>query len=184
MYKDLTLNLGFGNVKFVTLSQFIKLVAVRFWPENRSEIYYVQRHPQIPITSNTPDHYLTYGSSWRTIPCDLSKTPFSPKDILKDLPIEPAFKSNLLHMAENLICQSIVNMGNPTHLVRVSPRVWVAANPNDFEIHKSEYGMAFANHHPTRSVAWRVLYSQPNKCGLCLPDKPCNFERCPNNEKA
>lgn len=65
-------------------------------------------------------------------------------------------KSNLQEMIENVAVESAMEMGRADHLVRLSPRTWLLANPDDFTIISNGTDIVLACTHPRRNITVKV----------------------------
>lgn len=151
MSKSLTINTPSGRITPISFKDFIKLIPVeKFQWTSDTLIYY--RLPRDRI-------YLGSTSGLTKIAAPMLNHNFKPipEDILQHQKIIKVSKEPLIDMVYDITTESQYEMGSPTHVVRLSKRLWMASNPNNFKIYLAPKGWFFASIHPNKNIAWKVL---------------------------
>jgi hypothetical protein len=142
------------NVKFVTFKEFLDAVATVNIKFN------VQHYNcQIGTTSFEEDGRAEevdlYSRRAVTLirghVADVALASLMPQLTLKFL-----FKRDLVEMVEEAAINSVENYGLPTHVVRLAPRYWMIANPEDFKLLKNGNSVALVCYAPNKNFAGRI----------------------------
>lgn len=143
------INAPSGRIQIISAKKFIELIPQKEWwaGENKVE-YYVSK-----LNSYSDRSYFGHQSVIEY----LGDSPLTVTDLIKGLPIKETPKYDLIETIYDIITQSAFMMGNPTHIVRVGKRTWMAANPEDFIVFYNRNGVVLANLKPDKSVVWSVL---------------------------
>src|ERR1700677_936794 len=136
------INTPYCQTQIVTFNEFVKLIPRKEWYSYSDKAGYFRRSTR---TSWSDDPY-------QTVFAVLTKTVINVEDLIKDLPIEDRVKYGLVQMVYDITTESALEMGHPTHIVRLGRRFWLAANPDDFIIFFDHDGTALANLRPNKSV--------------------------------
>jgi len=145
-----SVNTPYCQTKIVTFKEFVKLIPRKEWYAYTDKAGYMRRKTVKSYDPNETD------PDYETVFAHLTKTPITISDLVKYLPIQSRPKYSLQQMVYDITTESAVEMGNPTHLVRLGRRFWLAANPDDFIVFFNSNGTAIANLRPSKSVAWLV----------------------------
>ena len=146
---SVTICTPYGPVKIVTFKEFVKLIPIKEWHADTDCAGYYRR-------KTVPGNSYETGSSYITAFKYISKTPITATELVDGLIIEDRLKYYLTEMVYDMATQSALEMGNPTHVVRLGRRFWMVANPEDFLIFFNHNGTAVANLRPSKSVVWLV----------------------------
>lgn len=141
-----------GQVEIVSYKEFIKLIKLKEWANDTQNIRYFQK----VFFNFFKDSLERFAYNPGVITLPLIHKSVTYKDLTKDLTIESVFKDDLRYMIEDITTESAKNMGDATHIIRMGPRLWMAANPKNFEIHYSNIGYNVANYYPNKSICWSV----------------------------
>jgi hypothetical protein len=142
------INSPYGTVKITTFKEFIKLIPRKEWYSYTDKVGFFRRNKDF----NVPKNPFLYEETYRYF----IKTPITVAELVCDVLIKNNPKRDLIEMVHDITKESALEMCDPTHLVRLGPRFWLAANPEDFSIFFNKYGHALANLKPNKSIAWRV----------------------------
>lgn len=144
----IVINTPFGSVSPISLKEFIKLIPTR---ENKWDTHHLQYYKRIGRSS-------FYESPLRRCTAVLLNysLPLTPYDFLQHIPTVEVFKESLLELVSDIVVECAKNMGSPTHLVRLEPRLWMACEPKNFEIHLTPKGYFFACYTPNKAQIWKV----------------------------
>lgn len=141
------INTPYGPIKTVTAKEFVKLIPKKEWYSYTDSVGYYRRGVK-PADS--------YFNHYETIFTYLTKSSITVAELVKDLSIEDRVKYDLMEMIYDITTESAIEMGNPTHIVRLGRRFWMAANPEDFIVFFNLNGTALANLRPNKSIVWLV----------------------------
>jgi hypothetical protein len=141
----------FGLLKIVSRKEFLSEIPVKEWFRNETSVN-VAFKTAPDIYGSTPDIL----PSWRTRTFFLDRDQVLSTDFYDHESIEEYPKYDMLEMIYDMTTKSAYEMGNPTHLVRLDKRVWMAANPEDFIIFANNMGQRLVNYRPKKSIYWKI----------------------------
>lgn len=152
-FHNVTVSGPFGSLKIVSKKDFLALIPTKEWFKDHISVE-IYRSP-------FPKHlFFDAELDFPTIPA-MIKTFFLEEKILSEdfydyESREENAKYNLIEMIYDMTIKSANEMGNPTYLVRLSRRVWMAANPQDFVIFTNNLGSRLVNYRPKKTVCWKI----------------------------
>ena len=141
------MNTPTGSVTPVSLKEFIKLIPTK---DNRWDTDTLRYDRRIASSFHEPNFRRI-----TTLLVDY-QVPLTVKDFLEHIPVVEVFKDSLMELVYDITTECAKNMGTPTHLVRLGPRLWMACEPKNFEVHLTPKGYFFACYTPNKTQIWKV----------------------------
>lgn len=156
----------FGKMKLVTLKEFLKEVPVNILDHQYTyHGFYARFRPRRGIgeSINSPTTLLEYKSVM--LPLLMGDIKIILKEhLIKQADHDVAFGGVPVSDLFWYICGKNAKAGgSPTHLVRVSRRVWLAANNKEFLIVKNSNGIGLVCQQPMRTCLTSVFTNHPRK---------------------
>lgn len=158
-----------GPLKVINLMRFINLVNITTVSGDHSKVMAVCEGKRYGQSSegelrfwqedhiNIPVHLIPMGYNYKNR-LDVLRYFLMEQSSMRDIP-----NTNLDEMIYDASQLHLYEYGNPTHLVRVAPRLWMVANPEDFVIFMNpdnhKIGMLVKDEKKTK--IYSVHYGQP-----------------------
>jgi hypothetical protein len=144
-----------GYLKPISFKKFLELVPIK--EATKSTYWFNQKVDSIYDLAQPDDSLVVQDHNYIRCVVHLSENFDSlKKDLFTHTTILRVFKYPIFEMAENGAVESLIRSGNPEYLVRVSPRAWLIANPNDFALVKHGDATALACYFKNRSLLYVV----------------------------
>lgn len=144
-----TFDTAAGVIKTVTLDEFIQAVPVR---DIRGDLYTF--NAQVGYNSNTEESI--YKRAALALVRGHKKEIFK-SNIVLQATLKHQYKRDLRETLEDAATNSLCNFGLPSHLVKLGRRMWLLANPEDFNIlTNNRGGIGMACYHRQRNVVYFV----------------------------
>jgi hypothetical protein len=141
-----------GRISIITLPKFLNLIRRKEWPSYEPSIGFYQRgmfRMNDVISGRT-------RSTMLPVRVLINPEPPILEGLLRGVDVLDRPVWDLEEMVHDIATYSQMEMGEPTHLVRLGRRLWMVTNPENFEIFYSSRGYALANYHPRKTVCWRI----------------------------
>lgn len=145
------------EMEFVNLDQFIDKINIvptdedRFVPYNTLIRYSNPFFKDDKFDNEETSHYQRRTTL-------LVKTREELKNqLISQLSVSNRFMGDLQNLVEEIAVDSAMNYGQPTYMVNVGPRMWLAANPDDFRIYSNNNKLAIACVAAGRNVINNIL---------------------------
>lgn len=136
-----------GPVEIISFKKFLRTIPIKVWPNSMPYLEVLQREKGF-----YPGAMTNYTKSLLYF----HEIPVQVLDLIDPRSIKKVAKLDMFEMADKIVTNSVREMGNPTHLVKLGPRLWMAANPSDFIIHHSKVGKAAHNVNPYKTICWSI----------------------------
>lgn len=150
--KGTVINTFNGRIEPITFKNFLKLIPVKEHPKREITVLYRRR----PAFNYPFDSYrVDFEKEIRQFLYPIRRN-MHYKDLLKDIPIQEVSKFSLTEMIFDITTECAYNMGYPTHVIRLSPRIWLAANPEDYVIYANDLVYALASYAPQKQTCYKV----------------------------
>lgn len=144
-----TFDTAAGAIKTVTFDDFILAVPIRDVP---GDLY--QFNAQIDFNRNSDE--TIYQRSAIALVRGHKKEIFK-SNIVLQATLKHQYKRDLRETLEDAATNSLCDFGLPSHLVKLGRRMWLLANPQDFNIlTNSRGGIGMACYHRQRNVVYFV----------------------------
>jgi hypothetical protein len=127
----ININTAFSTIRTIDLTDFVCLIESVKMPDHQNKIVFT-KYTEQDFIQNKYVHPIN-SITFLEISIDYLKKQ------TKNLTLS---KRNLFEIIEDVSNQCIVEMGNPKHLVRLSPRTWLLGDPKDFVIYFNKNGFS------------------------------------------
>ena len=158
----LTINSAFGvSISPITFNTFLSLIPIRIFPKfwgvdsNYMEYHIEPNFRSCGSTAYMNIPYTVTEHRLRKVFYTKNKH-LTYKDLLERIPTIEVAKGNLEEMVQDIVYKSVEMMGTPRHVVRLDSRLWLAADPTDFEIYASEEKHGIICYKPNKQICWKV----------------------------